>query len=188
MSFNTFEINNIKNIERGYIVGIFIGDGYSCYSKKDRHYKVEFYLNSERDKDVINYLCTLLDKININYFSVKDKRCDCLKIGINSKSFKEFIESEIKFLKKNNLSETYALGLLSGFFDAEGYYQVNNSALNIAQKDKETILFFEEIAKSFGINGSLKWSRGYNGGKGVWRLGISVNFKNLPHNSQKASR
>lgn len=42
----------ISQKKLGYLVGFFIGDGYSNYNKKNRHYNVEFYFNSLRDKEM----------------------------------------------------------------------------------------------------------------------------------------
>ncbi len=40
-------LDKLTDSEKGYLMGFFLGDGYSYYDKKYRHYVVEFYLHSE---------------------------------------------------------------------------------------------------------------------------------------------
>jgi len=42
--------NNLDDKEVGYLIGFFIGDGYSYIH--NRHYVVEFYFNSINDKQI----------------------------------------------------------------------------------------------------------------------------------------
>ena len=37
------ELDNISKAEKGYLIGLFIGDGY-LYHDRWRHYKINFYL------------------------------------------------------------------------------------------------------------------------------------------------
>jgi len=48
---NTFK--NLKEEEKGYLLGFFEGEGYKYHDKKNRHYYVEFSLNSKKDKEII---------------------------------------------------------------------------------------------------------------------------------------
>mgnify|MGYP002401761942 CR=1 FL=1 len=48
---NAISLDNISSKDIGYMIGLFIGDGYKIHA--DRHYQVEYYLNSERDTDII---------------------------------------------------------------------------------------------------------------------------------------
>jgi hypothetical protein len=43
---------NLSEKEKGYLVGLYLGDGYAVYSKKSRHYDAEFCLNSVKDCDM----------------------------------------------------------------------------------------------------------------------------------------
>jgi hypothetical protein len=181
-------IKNITKQELGYMIGLFIGDGYSNYNKKDRHYRVEFHLNSERDKDILKYINQILEKLQLNYFIKKDKRCNAIKTFVNSKEFMFFINEEVIKIKNKRLSKDYKLGLLSGFIDAEGYV---NKGITLAQKDKNTLKFFQNITEQLNIKNRLFHTPNYTpkGIKGIiWRLYLSTSFKYLPHNSLKVSR
>ena len=72
MRNNEINMNRLNEYEIGYITGLFIGDGY-LYHDRWRHYKVEFYLNYKKDKDVANFIVYLLKKVGLNpYFMIRD--------------------------------------------------------------------------------------------------------------------
>ena len=75
-------------------MGLFIGDGYRNYNKKDRHYNVEFYLNSSKDLDIQQYLISLLKKAKVYSSVFKDPRCKVNRIRVSSKQFFYFFERE----------------------------------------------------------------------------------------------
>ncbi|MFH0936627.1 MAG: LAGLIDADG family homing endonuclease [Candidatus Woesearchaeota archaeon] len=179
-------INNITKKELGYIIGLYIGDGYSNYNKNDRHYRVEFHLNSERDKDILDYTKLILSKMGFKFFLLKDKRGNSIKIYVNSKELMLWINQEVKLLKDKRLTKDCKLGLLSGFIDAEGW--VKKGDIVVTQKNKQIILFFECIAKQFSVAGKLWKTKNYKGKGYVWRLRIPTRFKYLHHNSLKVKR
>lgn len=174
---------NITDKQLGYIVGLFVGDGYSNYNPKDRHYKVEFYLNSLKDKAILDYLCKLLQKLNLKYFISKDKRYNVMRVKINSKEFMNLVLKHEKELTKINPLSNYAIGLLSGFTDAEGY--VKHGEIVLTQRDKKVILIFKRISDSLNITRKLWSAKNPKSTKRIWRMRISTRFKYLPHNSIK---
>jgi len=87
--------------EWGYLFGLFEGDGYKIYDKKSRHYQIEFYLNSERDKKIIFFLTSLLSKLESNFRIYQDKRFKCKRIQIYSKELFNIIAKNIDFREKN---------------------------------------------------------------------------------------
>jgi len=179
---------NLSDKELGYLVGFYIGDGYSYHSKKDRHYVVEFFLNKKRDRQIITYLIRLLSLLKLKTFKQRDKRYNSIRIKINSKKFMLFIRDETSKFKKNNLNnKEYAMGFLSGFIDAEGY--VNNGEIQLTQKDKEILEHIKKICKTLKIPVRKFWSsENYKSKNKIWRLRISTIFKNLKHNSCKVKR
>ena len=76
MSVIKIRMKNIVLKEEGYLLGLFLGDGYSYHYKKHRHYVVEYHLNSKKDKDILQFLCTLLKRINLHPSVFKDRRCN----------------------------------------------------------------------------------------------------------------
>lgn len=177
--------------ELGYLVGFFIGDGYSNYNKKNRHYNVEFYFNSLRDVEIIEFVNNLLHKLGFNVCRQKDKRFNCVKLKVSSKVFMEFIlfkKNEL-FVKsiRSNLNRDYKLGVISGFIDAEGY--VNNGEMQLTQKDKTVLIMIKELCKDLSITTRKFYStKNYKTDNLIWRLRISTKFKYMPHNSYKVKR
>lgn len=174
---------NITDKQLGYIVGLFIGDGYSNYNSKDRHYKIEFYLNSLSDKTILDYLCKLLHKLSLKYFISKDKRYNVMRVKINSKEFMNLLLKYEKELMKINPFSNYAMGLLSGFIDAEGY--VKHGEILLTQRDKKTILVFKRISDSLELTRKFWSAKNPKSVHKIWRMRISTRFKYLPHNSIK---
>ena len=176
-----------SNKEQGYLIGLYLGDGYLHYSIKDRHYVVEVYLNSVKDEDIKTHTLVLLRKLGYNVFVQKDKRYNCVKVKINSKELMYFIKQKIAELyTKTDFDKDYLLGLLSGFIDAEGY--VGNGNIVITQKDKKVLELFEKYCKIFEIRSRLWSCRSYKTEGYIYRLAISTKFKLLPHNSIKVHR
>lgn len=178
--------DNLSSKELGYLIGLFIGDGYSLYSKNDRHYSVEFYLNSIKDKDVIDNVVKLFCQIKLNCLVSKDRRYNVVRIRINSKELmKIFNQKVLEFKENKKLSKDYKLGLISGFIDAEGY--VKKGEIVVTQKDKKTLERFKLLVPPKMIK--KFWScKNYNGKGKIWRLRISTKFKYIPHNSYKVNR
>jgi hypothetical protein len=185
---NNFSDKFLSNKELGYLVGFFIGDGYSYHSKKDRHYVVEFFLNEKRDKQITIYLIRLLNLLKLRIFKQKDKRYNSIKLKVNSKKFMLFIINEISKYKEKCLDDKeYALGFVSGFIDAEGY--VNNGEIQLTQKDKEVLQHIKKICEMLKIPVRKFWSSdNYKSKNKIWRLRISTVFKNFEHNSCKVNR
>jgi hypothetical protein len=181
------EKKELSQKELGYLVGLYLGDGYAYYNKKDRHYTVEFYLNSERDTDIKIYVLGLLKIEGCNVFVRKDSRFNCVRIRIHSKRLYElFTKKTVDFYSKCPADKDNCLGLISGFIDAEG--NVGNGNLVVTQKDKKTLEIFERICKNLGLDVRL-WACKNNGGRGeIHRLRISTELKLLPHNSMKVKR
>jgi hypothetical protein len=93
------EVGNLSEKEKGYLVGLFLGDGYANYNKNDRHYNTEFFLNSIRDKDIQEFLISILTKMNLFAQIYKDSRYNVNKIRVSSRMFFEFLQNEIFFPK-----------------------------------------------------------------------------------------
>ena len=86
----------VSQIELGYIVGLFIGYGYSYHSVRDRHYRVEFCFNSKRDVCIMNRAAGILKRLGLTPFVVKDKRVDAVYLRVNSKWLFDIINKEYK--------------------------------------------------------------------------------------------
>jgi hypothetical protein len=180
------DLNKINEKEKGYLFGIFEGDGYSMYNKKDRHYHVEFYLNSKTNLEIIEFLCRLLRKLGTNPLFMKDKRFECMRIRVNSKNLFNWINQSFE---KNLKNKEFALGFVSGFLDAEGYVNPKHSTLNIVNTDFEIMKTISKILKINRIPYRLSLKKALkNNWQKIYILHISVSFKRLSHLSIKAGK
>ena len=177
---------NLSDKEIGYLAGLFVGDGYANYNKKDRHYNVEFYLHSSRDQDIQIYLSSILKKAKLHLTIFKDPRYKVNRVKISSRIFLYFIREQVqKFKIKHRFNKEFLLGVVSGFIDAEGC--VKKGSIHIAQKDGRTIQKIQEMCHKMRVNCNIRKTK--NTPKGfIWRGIISTRFKYLPHNSRKVGR
>jgi len=183
-------MQNISQQELGYVVGIFIGDGYARYDKCNRHHNVDFYLNSIKDGQIIERLFFILTKSGLNVTTRKDKRYNSIRVRVSSKAFMEFMESKESELFEStgqNLGDDYKIGVISGFIDAEGF--VGNGEIQLTQRKRETLLIIKRFCDDLGILTRKFWSaKNYRTTNLIWRLRISTKFKYAPHNSYKVQR
>ena len=108
------EIGNLTEKERGYLFGLFEGDGYKYHDKKGRHYHVEFYLNSEKDKEIIVLLVKILKKIGLNPNLYQDKRYNCKRIRVYSK---ELFNDLVRGSSLADKNKDFSIGFISGIIE-----------------------------------------------------------------------
>jgi intein/homing endonuclease len=177
-------LDKVNEKEKGYLLGLFKGDGYSFHNKKDRHYSVEFYLNSKRNLEIIKQVCLLIKKLNLNPLLMKDKRFECMRIRTNSKNFFNFINQDFN----NNFDNTdFSIGFVSGFLDAEGYVNDEKKIMNIVNTNYDLIQTSSKILNRLGIKNKISLRKKSKKDKlPTYLITISVKFKSLNHLSIKA--
>ncbi len=177
-----FEILSKK--QQGYLFGLFEGDGYSNYNKKDRHYIVEFYLTSNRHVELIENLMFLLKRISLNPFLMKDKRFYCVRIKVNSKILFMLINSDYS---KEFEDKEFCLGFVSGLLDAEGYINKRCGSINIVNTDKRLLDIVSDILNKNSIKNTLRVRpKSAKDVKISYVIHISEKFKSIPYISLKA--
>ncbi|MFH1364757.1 MAG: LAGLIDADG family homing endonuclease [Candidatus Aenigmatarchaeota archaeon] len=182
MSFNKIEFDKITDRERGYILGLFIGDGYAYYDKKQKHYTVEFYLHSERNKDVQKYLISIMNKLNLSCSIRKDKRFKCNRIRTRSKLLMEYLKTD----KKGNSS--FEIGYLSGIIDSEGYVNHKKRVINIVNTDKYILDRCSKCLSKLNIDTILKRrKKSKKDVKKSYILYIPYKLKHISTNSVKVN-
>lgn len=180
------QLDELTTKEKGYLFGLFFGDGYKYFDRKSRHYVVEFYLNSIKDNKIIKFVCFLLRKISLNPFLMKDKRFNCIRIKINSREFFEFIDKKINLNKKN---KDFNIGFLSGLIDSEGYCNNEKSCIEVVSTNEKILRDCKKFLDLIGIGSSLNKRKPSNKDKKEsYRILISVKFKRLNHLSIKAGK
>ena len=65
MESKKIDLDVLNDKEKGYLIGLFIGDGYK-YHDKWGHYKINFYLNPQKDEDVAKFIIDLLKRIAVS--------------------------------------------------------------------------------------------------------------------------
>jgi hypothetical protein len=185
---NEFNLTALGQFEQGYLNGVYLGDGYANYNKKNRHYSVEFFLNSARDQDIKEYLTKLLKKSGLCLSEIKDKRSNSLKIRVQSKQYFQYIqktEEEFDKIELRNLE--WQKGMLAGFIDAEGY--VNKGEIVITQKNKEILDKMGQICHVSGVIIKKVWAfNNYKTTGDIWRMRISPKSRPLWLKSIKIKR
>ncbi|MFH1229120.1 MAG: LAGLIDADG family homing endonuclease [Candidatus Aenigmatarchaeota archaeon] len=168
-------------MERGYLKGLFSGDGYCYHDIKSGHFAVEFFLHSEKDKKIQEYLIFILRKLELNPIIYKDKRYHCNRIRIYSKQFYEFINKNVRMSNKE-----FKVGFISGIIDAEGNVSHKKSHIIVVNTNKELLARAKAYLSKLDINSTLtikkcfnqRWSK-------LYVLNISYEYINIKSNSLK---
>ena len=171
-------------MERGYLFGLFEGDGYKYHSIKGRRYQVDFYLNSVRDLGIINFLVELLRKMDFRVQFYQDKRFDCKRIGVYSKELFNVIKKKISLKDK---SEEFNIGFVSGLIDSEGNVNSKKSFIMVINTNKAILEECKNFLESIDIKSNIsKRKPSKYEVLDSYRMYISVSFKRLNHLSIKA--
>src|SRR4030042_2117591 len=114
MSYKAIHFDKITKMEMGYLIGLFMGDGYYVHDKKYRHYTIEFYLHRKRNEMIQKYLIEILKKVGLNVCIQKDKRYQCDRIKVYSKEMINYLNLNAV----NNGEPEIDSGFVSGMIDA----------------------------------------------------------------------
>jgi len=180
------KIKNLDEKELGYMFGLFEGDGYKYHDKKCRRYQVEFYLNSIKDKGIVNYLINLLEKIELNPNKYLDKRYNCIRVRVYSKELFEILKKNVALENRN---KKFKLGFISGMIDSEGHVNKEKLYIMIVSTDKKTLEKCSEILSNMGLSSNVsKRTLSKKDKKFSYRIYVPVSFKNKAHLSIKTKR
>ncbi len=183
---NRIKPENLSEKEKGYLIGLFLGDGYAHHSKKDRHYNIDFYLNSVRDADIQEYLMDLMKKLNISPTVFKDPRYDMNRIRASSKQFFEFMgeKAQAFHATASKKRKQFLLGVVSGLIDSEGC--VYRGTISLSQNNE---LLMRRVAGICGIWKVACSVREKSNPPGtIWRAYVATRFSRLDHVSRKVQR
>ena len=124
-----FDVEQISEWQKGYLVGFFVGDGCLNFRSKYYSYITKFALNASSERAIANFLVSILLRAHTKpRVTIKGNRLD---IRISSKGLYLFLkmhagyESEDGKLRKRLLSndiwtEEFMLGILAGLIDSDG--------------------------------------------------------------------
>jgi len=136
-------IHNLSDTQVGELIGAFAGDGsyyhqnYSPIKKNSTQHRIRYHLSFRDDWNYTRYLFSLLKKINLNPFLIKDEANGRLDISLSSKQFIEFIKCYLIWNDKKTLSiclkkelgdygENFLRGFARGLMDTDGYVEISN--------------------------------------------------------------
>ncbi|MBR9702386.1 hypothetical protein GOV13_05700 [Candidatus Pacearchaeota archaeon] len=180
------EIGNLTEKEKGYLFGLFEGDGYKYHNKNSRHYHVEFYLNSEKDKEIISFLVKILIKIGLKPNLYQDKRYNCKRVRVYSKELFNYLIKGSSLVDKG---KDFSIGFISGIIDSEGHVDKAKSSIAVVNTDKQLLEKCRDLLEGLGIDAKInKRVLSLKDNKFSYRMYIPVSFKNKAHLSIKTKR
>jgi LAGLIDADG-like domain len=178
-------LNKLTERELGYVIGMVNGDGYFYYEPHHRHYTVEFYLNSERDQDVQEFLICLLTKCNLKINIRKDNRYKCNRLRIRSKIFYNFVKTSSQ-IKAN---KDFMIGFISGMIDSDGEVILRNKTTRISNTNKKLIRKLIKYFKNLEIKVTVqKIAYKDKNWMDLYRILVPERFIKADNNSIKVKR
>lgn len=123
---------NLKRLEesdKGYVIGLFLGDGSFNKGHKQPRFFVRFALDAKRDNDISHFLVSLFEKAGkkVSLFT----QGSVLTVKVSSKELVEYLQKHIEYYKKTREktlkhaaippSLDFKYGLLAGMIDSDGH-------------------------------------------------------------------
>jgi len=172
--------------EKGYLFGLFEGDGYKIYDKNSRHYQVEFYFNSIKDKKIIGKVVELLKKTETRPSLYKDRRFNCVRIRVYPRFLFEILDKDISF---NNKNIDFKLGFVSGMIDSGGYVNASKYMIMVVSTNLKVLKLCKKFLKLMDVSCSISERKMSSKDKlKSYGMYVSVSFKRLNHLSIKANK
>ncbi|MBN1244023.1 hypothetical protein JXA31_00340 [Candidatus Bathyarchaeota archaeon] len=148
-------IEKLSDLELGWLIGCYAGDGSRYFRKKIYSYEVKFALN-EKEYSIVEFVETLLSKCGVNSWRCLDKRRVYVKCL--SKKLFFFVEKRLKWkgTKKSksvrladlpSYSNSFLFGFLCGIIDADG----GTKRLYISTASEKMTANLKEICTKLGI-------------------------------------
>ena len=121
-------LNLLTEREKGYITGLFLGDGSFNKGHKEPRFFVRFALDAERDKDISHFLVSIFEKAGkkASIFT----RGSVLTVKVSSKDLVEYLQKHIDYDRKTReksiqysdiSSIDFQYGILAGMIDSDGH-------------------------------------------------------------------
>ncbi len=120
-------LNLLNDGEKGYVAGLFLGDGSFNKGRKQPRFFVRFALDAKRDEDIAYFLASIFEKADkkVSIFTLGS----VLTVKLSSKDLVEYLQKHIHYYGKTEKmikhAETPSLdfqyGLLAGIIDSDGH-------------------------------------------------------------------
>lgn len=128
----TLNLNALTMKEKGYVVGVFVGDGNILWKAEKGQYGMKITLDNDRDQDIAQYLRLLFAKAEKK--STTRTEGNSLSFRVFSKKLVEFLLNSVSIVKQHNSQRNiktiinyknwdseFKIGFISGLLDSDGY-------------------------------------------------------------------
>lgn len=163
------DLNKLSDWERGYIVGLFAGDGCLNFIQRNYSYGIRFFFNRKEDQNIIHLLGTLIKKSGSKFHTVQKKR-NTMELRVTAKKLFNFIKSHVAYKKGKERKSTrkklvnpkiwnvkFKLGFIAGFIDSDGYVRMDKGKYIrccISTTSKDMAFQTLSLLKELNINSS----------------------------------
>lgn len=121
-----FDLNPLDECQKGYIIGLFLGDGSFNRGYKEQRFFVRFALDAKRDEDVVLRLAQIMGKAGkrLSVFHWKSniiaKTCSKELVAF-IQSYVEYTQGEKNLLTNKHWSTSFKHGFVAGIIDSDGH-------------------------------------------------------------------
>lgn len=155
-----FDISLLSDDERGYIIGLFLGDGSFNRGHKERRFFVRFALDARRDKDIALRLAQIFEKAKkkISFISWENniiaKTCSKDLVAY-IESFIQYKQGEKMLLDSKKWSGQFKYGFLAGIIDSDGHVlpHLGTEIKTVSSKNFESV---SSILQDLKISATLR--------------------------------
>jgi hypothetical protein len=159
------DLNLLTSVDKGYLVGFFLGDGSFNSGRKTPRYIVRFALDAKRDQDIASRLAQIFEKAckKVSIFPEENT----LIVKVCSKELVKFLQMYVEYkVDKNNQKEkkiivgkdqssNFQYGLLAGIIDSDGHVHKHLGA-EIKTVSPSTFKSILNLLNSLGIVAKTK--------------------------------
>lgn len=161
------QLENLSDIERGYLFGLFFGDGNFDVRKIDYSYRIAFNFDKNRDQKIIDNFVKIIKKMTKKFHSWTSG--NNFRIVIVSKLLLEYLGQYIIYKKRkkgfitinkkyclknqNKWSTEFLRGFIGGIIDSDGF--VGNRFVMITTYSDKFSRQFIKILNKFSIKNSV---------------------------------
>jgi len=130
------DVNALSEMELGYLVGMFVGDGCFIVKLENGTYVTKSTLDATRDEDIANFLQGLFEKTSKRVGRRIEK--SSIVFRVHSKDFVEFLSHHVKCTKQSDSPRNvkvlinrkkwatlFKLGFIGGLIDSDGHVYYN---------------------------------------------------------------
>ena len=121
-----FDIGSLNEEEKGYIIGLFVGDGSFNRGNKEKRFFVRFALDGKKDKDVATKIADIMGKAwkKISLYPWKSN----IIAKVCSKELVNYIQCKVQYrpdgknlVAINAWTSNFKYGFIAGLIDSDGH-------------------------------------------------------------------